>query len=122
MGVPGIELVEADSRKCAFLREAARVTAAGVTIHQARIEAVRPGPRDVVTARGCAPLERLLTLADRFIGPQTECLFLKGERAADEVEAAQEAWSMRVTVTPSRADPRGAVLQLTEVGRARIVA
>src|ERR1700730_12401053 len=32
LGVPGVELVEADSRKAAFLREAARVTGAEVTI------------------------------------------------------------------------------------------
>ena len=31
LGVPGVELVEADSRKCAFLREALRITGATAT-------------------------------------------------------------------------------------------
>jgi len=42
LGVPGIELVEADSRKAAFLREAARVTKANVTIRTCRAAAVPP--------------------------------------------------------------------------------
>ena len=51
LGVPAVELVEADSRKAAFLREAARVAEANVTIRPCRIAAVPPHPVDVVTAR-----------------------------------------------------------------------
>src|SRR5271169_4319013 len=42
LGVPDVELVEADSRKAAFLREAARVAEASVTIRPCRIAAVPP--------------------------------------------------------------------------------
>jgi 16S rRNA (guanine527-N7)-methyltransferase len=116
IGVPGVELIEADSRKCAFLREAARVTEAAVEIRQCRIEAVPPAARDAVTARGCAPLDRLLPLSERFIGPRTRCLFLKGEHAGDELAAATAGgWTMQVTRHRSIADPRGIVLQLEEV-------
>src|SRR5579885_2550701 len=82
------------------------------------IEAVAPGARDAVTARGCAPLDRLLALAERFIGPQTRCLLLKGEQAEDELAAAAARWRMQVTRYPSRADPRGVVLRLERVARA----
>ncbi len=61
-GVP-FALVEADRRKAAFLAEAARVTAAPVTVHCARIEAVRLGPAPLVTARALASLPRLLGYA-----------------------------------------------------------
>ena len=115
MGVAGVELVEADARKCAFLREAARVAEADVRIHQARIEAIPPPPRDVVVARGCAPLDRLLALGVRVIGPQTRCLFLKGEHAGDELAKARARWRMAVTSHRSRADPRGVVLSLSEI-------
>ena len=117
MGVPGVELVEADARKCAFLREAARIAAAPVTVRNARIEAVPPHIVDVVTARGCAPLDRLLPLAQRFIGPDTVCLFPKGEQAVQEVAAAQPAWTMDVTSHDSRSDERGVILCLTRVAR-----
>jgi 16S rRNA (guanine527-N7)-methyltransferase len=115
LGVPGVELVEADSRKCAFLREAARIAAAPVKIRNTRIESVPPHVVDVVTARGCAPLDRLLPLAQRFIGPGTVCLFPKGERAAQELTAARQAWTMDVTCHDSRTDPRGIILCLRRV-------
>ena len=116
-GVPGVELIEADSRKCAFLREAARIAGASVTIRNARIEAVPPHVADVVTARGVAPLDRLLVLAQRFIGPDTVCLFPKGERAAQELTAARQAWTMDATCHDSRSDSRGVILCLRRVAR-----
>ena len=117
MGVPCVELIEADARKCAFLREAARVTATAVTIRHARIEAVPPHPVAVVTARACAPLDRLLALAAPFLGPGSRCLFLKGERAAEELTRAREGWTMDAVLHPSRSDPRGVVLSLQQVAR-----
>jgi len=116
LGVPGVELVEADSRKCAFLREAARIAGTPVTIRNSRIEAVPPHVVDVVTARGCAPLDRLLPLAQRFIGPGTVCLFPKGERAEQELTAARRAWTMDVRCHDSQTDPRGIILCLRRVG------
>jgi 16S rRNA (guanine527-N7)-methyltransferase len=117
LGVPGVELIEADSRKAAFLREAARVTGAAVTIRGCRIEAVPSHAVDVVTARACAPLDRLLTLGERFIGPRTSCLFLKGERVEEELTTADKAWTMTTSRHPSRADPGGSVLLLQQVIR-----
>src|SRR5262249_1300060 len=73
-GVPGVELIEADSRKCAFLREALRITETTAFIRPCRIEAVAQHRVDVVTARACAPLDRLLGLAARFLGPDSQCL------------------------------------------------
>jgi 16S rRNA (guanine527-N7)-methyltransferase len=118
LGVPGVELVEADSRKSAFLREAARVTGTDVAIRTARIEALPRRPFDVVTARALAPLDRLLPFACRFLGPDSLCLFLKGARAAEELTRARQAWTMRAASIASRSDPRGVVLQLRQVVRA----
>jgi 16S rRNA (guanine527-N7)-methyltransferase len=117
LGVRGVRLIEADARKCAFLREAARVSGAEVTVYNRRIEAVPPHPADVVTARGCAPLERLLPLAERFIGPHTTCLFLKGAKVDEELTVAAKAWTMSVTRHPSRTDPGGVILSLQQVVR-----
>ena len=117
LGVPGVELVEADSRKCAFLREAARITEATVTLRPCRIEAVSPHPVDVVTARACAPLDRLLGLAQPFLAPDSECLFLKGERVEEELTIARKHWTMTVSARQSRSDSRGVVLRLQQVAR-----
>jgi len=118
LGVPGVELVEADSRKCAFLREALRITETTALIRPCRIEAVLRHPVDVVTARACAPLDRLLGLAEPFLGPDSQCLFLKGERVEEELTAARENWTMAASLCPSRSDPRGAVLRLQQVAAA----
>jgi len=117
MGVSGVELVEADGRKCAFLREAARITTAAVTIDHARIDSLPPRPFDVVTARGVAPLDRLLPLAVRFIGAATLCLFPKGKEARQELAAATQKWSFDVASHDSRTDPRGVILCLRGVAR-----
>jgi 16S rRNA (guanine527-N7)-methyltransferase len=117
LGVPGVELIEADSRKAAFLREAARMAEADVTIRACRVQAVLPHPADVITARACAPLDRLLDLAERFLAPTTLCLFPKGERFEEELTVARKAWTMKVSVEPSLSDRRGVILRLQQVAR-----
>ena len=117
LGASGVELVEADSRKCAFLREAARITEVDVTIRPCRIQAVPSHRADVVTARACAPLERLLGLAAPFLADESECLFLKGERVEDELTLARKHWTMAARLCQSRSDPRGVVLRLQQVAR-----
>ena len=118
LGVSGVELVEADARKCAFLREAARLAAAPVIIHPRRIEAMPVRVVDVVTARGLAPLDQLLDRAAPFLGPQTVCLFLKGERVEEELAAARKAWTITAALHASLSDPRGVVLRLSGIARA----
>jgi 16S rRNA (guanine527-N7)-methyltransferase len=117
LGVPGVELVEADSRKCAFLREAIRITETVAIIRPCRIEAVPRYPVDVVTARACAPLDRLLRLAEPFLAPDSDCLFLKGERVEEELTLARKHWTMTESACQSRSDPRGVVLRLQQVVR-----
>lgn len=118
LGVGGVHLIESDRRKAAFLAEAARITATAVTIHACRIESVPRFVADVVTARGLAPLPRLLPLATRFIGPGSVCLFLKGASAASELTQSAKSWHMVAETLPSRSDPGGVVLKLREVRRA----
>jgi 16S rRNA (guanine527-N7)-methyltransferase len=117
LGVPGVELVEADTRKSAFLREAARITGAKVTIRPCRIQAVPAHPADIVTARACAPLDRLLDLAEPFLAPGTICLFPKGERFAEELTLARKGWTMSLSVEQSLSDRRGVILRLQQVVR-----
>jgi len=118
LGVRGVALIEADSRKCAFLVEAARVTGARVKVHRTRIEAAPARPFDVVTARALAPLDRLIGLAQPFLAAHSLCLFLKGANAAAELTRARKGWTMSVSAIASRSDPRGVVLQLRDVARA----
>lgn len=119
MGAPDVHLIESDARKCAFLREVARVTGTRATIHNCRIEKVPPLAADLVTARALAPLEKLLDWAAPHMAPGAQCLFLKGRGSEDELTAAAKEWNISVGRVPSLSDPSGAILHLKEVSRGR---
>jgi 16S rRNA (guanine527-N7)-methyltransferase len=108
-----VHLIESDARKCAFLREAARETAASATIHTTRVEAVAPFRADTVVARALAPLPQLLPLAARFT-PRV-CVFSKGEEVEQELTESRKDWKFDLERVPSRSDPRGVILRLREV-------
>lgn len=112
-----VDLIEEDQRKCAFLREAARLTGAPVTVHAQRIETLRIPPAPLVTARALAPVARLLALAEPLLAPGGECRFLKGREAEAELAEAAAGWTMTVERFPSRTDPSGVILRLTDIGR-----
>lgn len=118
LGAGDVHLIESNQRKAVFLREAARAAATSVTVHAARIEAVQGFPAATVTARALAPVSALLELAESFVGEATECLFLKGGRAEDELTEAQKSWNMQVDRVPSISDPAGVVLRIRESRRA----
>ncbi len=122
MGIPEatveVHLVEADEKKAAFLREAARVVEAPVTLHVQRIENLAPFPVDAVTARACAPLPRLLDYAAPFLqnyrpGAVAPIgLFLKGRDFDRELTAAPEKWKMRAKLFPSCTDAAARIVQI----------
>jgi 16S rRNA (guanine527-N7)-methyltransferase len=121
MGFPEVHLVEADGRKASFLAEALRAAALApstrVFLHRCRVEALAPFSVDVITARACAPLSKLLELIAPFLGVTTNCLLLKGERVEAELTAAAKGWKMKIERIPSRSDPRGVVLRIAHVCR-----
>jgi len=112
-----VHLVESDSRKCAFLREVARITGADAIIHNKRIEAIEPFPVAAVTARALASLDKLLEWAAPFLQQRTQCLFLKGKNVDEELTQAGENWNMAARRVPSLSDPSGLILILSEVHR-----
>jgi 16S rRNA (guanine(527)-N(7))-methyltransferase RsmG len=116
-----VQLVEADHRKAAFLREVARATGTHVTIHAIRSEALQTMPADVVTARAYAPLVSLIPVAERLVARGGVCLFPKGRGAKDELTAAAREWHMRVERFPSRTSPDATLLRISEIRRAGLL-
>lgn len=119
MGGPRVTLVESDGRKCAFLAEAIRATATGpaARLENRRIEDLQPVRADVVTSRALAPLDKLLGLAEPFLGEGSICLFPKGKKADQELTHAAKKWMMRVSKIQSQTDPSGAILKLENIAR-----
>ncbi len=112
-------LVEADGRKAAFLREAARCLDVEVTVLNQRIERLSLPAQDVISARALAPLGRLLDYSEPFCHPGTVLLFPKGRQADSELTLARNAWHIRTVRVPSRTDPDATILKLSEVSRRR---
>ena len=111
------DLVEADQRKAAFLREAARATGAPVHVHAIRIETASLPLAPLVTARAVAPLAKLLALAAPLLAPRGECLFLKGAGVESELTRASAEWHMQLQRIPSRTAPGASILRITELAR-----
>ncbi len=117
MGIPEVHLVESDQRKCAFLREAARITQAPATIHAKRIDEVKVFPIDVITARALAPVADLLDWSERFLTEKTILIFPKGQNVEVELTDAHKRWRITVDQRPSRSESRGTILCINEVRR-----
>jgi 16S rRNA (guanine527-N7)-methyltransferase len=111
-----VTLHESVGKKAAFLRAAAERMALPVTIENARIEDLPHKAYDVVTARALAPLPRLLDYAWPRTGPNSVCLFLKGQNVGSELTEAHKYWSMKASQSPSQTDPSGVILALRELG------
>jgi 16S rRNA (guanine527-N7)-methyltransferase len=114
-GRVAVTLYEATAKKCAFLAAAAERMALPVIIRNLRMEDAPSQAFDVVTARACAPLPQLLTYSQRFTGPNSVCLFLKGQNVGAELTQAHKSWKMKVRQVPSLSDPSGTVLELREL-------
>ena len=112
-----VTLVESDTRKASFLREASRETGARTTIVNARIEDAVLAPASVITARAVAPLPLLLDWAVPLLRPDGFCLFLKGRRAEDELTDAAATWHMTTARTRSRTVSVCVILALSHIRR-----
>jgi len=115
MGLPNVHLIENNFQKVEFLRSVITELDLPVTIHPMKGEAVRRFPVGVLTARALKPLDQLLGLGRRLIGPETLCLFPKGRRAEEELQTAKHRWRMTVERFPSATDPDSTIFRLSNV-------
>ena len=115
MGVAGVEMVERDESKVAFLHAAANVCDVDVGIHGMPIENLPRGQADVVTARALAPLDVLLPIAASFLGEGSVAIFPKGRSVDDEMKSAARHWHMWFQRHPSLSDARSSVLVINRI-------
>ena len=117
LGADTVYLLEKDARKCAFLREAIRVTGAKAQVVENRVEEIglreRPfPPPHVITARAVAPLDKLLSMLTPLCRLDTVCLFPKGQDVERELTAIAKYPNIDVDKLPSRTAPGAAVLRI----------
>jgi 16S rRNA (guanine527-N7)-methyltransferase len=114
---PGFKTVlyESIAKKCVFLQAAAERMQLNVEVRNARMEEARLEPFDLVTARACAPLTRLLGYARPFQGPNTVGLFLKGQNVEAELTEVRTSWKLDVVRHESLTDPSGVILEIRDI-------
>lgn len=127
-----VGLLEATAKKAAFLEATSSDLDLGVSVHHGRAEELARGPLreafGTVTARAVAPLVDLVPLTLPFLTPDGVLYAVKGERWAQELEAAggvlRRAGGV-VLATPDDlpqappGDPGTPVPRVVMIGRAR---
>jgi 16S rRNA (guanine527-N7)-methyltransferase len=111
-----ITLHEATTKKCTFLQATAERIGVKVLVRNSRLEDLPPQRFDVVTARALAPLPQLLQYAFPFTGPNSVCLFLKGQNVGSELTEAHKYWNMKASQVPSQTEPSAAIVTVRELG------
>lgn len=115
-----VDLIESNSRKCAFLRAAIRQTGAPADVHEGRIAAVLRewrNPVDVVTARALAPLTDLFAMVFPMVSTGSHTAFLKGRDFAREISEASKSWDFDLVNHRSLVDSNGVILEITRLSR-----
>lgn len=113
-----VHLIETDTRKAAFLREAIRSIDVPATVHQGRIEAILADwttDVDLVTARALAPLPRLLDLIAPLTPGGVRAAFLKGREYRREIAEASKSWEFDLVKHKSRIEDDAVILDITHL-------
>ena len=115
-GRPGahVHLVESMAKRCRFLSAVVEALALPATVHVARAESLSLTV-DIVTARACAPLSRLLEFAWPYLRKGATGLFLKGRDIEADVAEAAHSWTFQEERLPSRSGGSGWVLKLRKL-------
>ena len=115
MGAGELHLVEGVGKKCSFMKQIIQKTGIDAIVHNERIENMEPFEVDLITSRACADLDKLLGLTAKFIGSGTECLFLKGKKAEQEINRAAKNRQFSVKKYTSKSEESGMILKLSHI-------
>jgi len=110
-----VHCIESDKRKAAFLRQVARVTGAPAVIHVNRIELLDANSMstvDAVTARGLAPLLRLVDYAKVWLRNGATGIFPCGRSAQKQVQELAQAPGLEIESFPNKFEPGARIVRV----------
>ena len=113
-----VHLVESMTKRCRFLQAVIDALGLPAIVHNARAESLSLAV-DIVTARACAPMPRLLEFAWPWMRKGARGLFLKGQDVASELAEATTYWDYDLELMPSLSDPSGQIVRIGKLRRAR---
>jgi 16S rRNA (guanine527-N7)-methyltransferase len=111
-------LIDSLGKRCRFLEEMVDLFDLPATVINGRAEEQNV-TCDIVTARAVAPMVRLLGYAQPYFQRGAQGLFLKGEKAESELIEARKSWHFEAELALSQSDPRGRIVTVRSVRRAR---
>jgi 16S rRNA (guanine527-N7)-methyltransferase len=106
-----VHLVESVAKRCRFLQTVVDALALPAEVHNARAEDLKLKV-DVVAARACAPLVRLLGYTRPYLTSGATGLFLKGQDVVSELTEAAKYWKFEAHLTASLSHTEGRILQV----------
>jgi 16S rRNA (guanine527-N7)-methyltransferase len=117
---PGAKVLLVDSlaKRCRFLSEIVAALALPAEVICARAEDL-DRKVEVVGARACAPMARLLGYAQPWLARGAVGLFLKGENVESELQEARKSWRFEPELLPSISGPTGRIVRLRRLSRVR---
>lgn len=115
-----VHLIESDQKKCSFLKTVSRETNTNVQVINERIEAaiIEKTP-DIITARALASLLDLFDYCEKWIEQNSnlQLVFMKGERADEELAALSQNWAYDCCTFPSITNENAKILAFTNIYR-----
>ncbi len=112
-----IHLVESTTKRCRFLEAVVHELRLPASIHNARAESLSLAV-DIVTARACAPMPRLLEFAWPYLSKGATGLFLKGQDVESELVDATRCWDFDWDLMESLSDASGRIVRVKGLRRA----
>ena len=112
-----VHLIESMAKRCRFLSEAVQQLSLPAQVHNARGEDVVLDGVEIVTARACAPMTRLLSFAEPLLKRGARGVFLKGRDVAAELIEARKSWTLDLSLLPSKSDPEGNIVLVEAASR-----
>lgn len=113
-----VSLIESDTRKATFLRQAVRDLGLSCRVIHQRIELAESQHADVLSARALTSLAGLLSYAERHLSDGGVAIFPKGERRKDEIAEARATWIFDADSIASMTDEHAAILVIRNCRRA----
>jgi 16S rRNA (guanine527-N7)-methyltransferase len=114
-----VHLVESMAKRCRFLEAVVQALGLPADVHNARAEDLEIKV-EVVTARACAPLVRLLGYAQPWLRQGATGLFLKGQDVVAELTEATKCWKFEAHLIASLSHVDGRVLQVRGLERVKV--
>lgn len=113
-GVKDVTLVESDSRKAVFLRQASKLSLNKINIIEERLDNNFEGDYDILTCRGFGSINNILQLTSNL--KLSKMLLLKGKNCDKEVIEASKHWLFNVLLHDSITG-NGKIVEISNIKR-----